>query len=61
MEDFLAALGLALVLEGALYGLFPNAMRRMLAYALSQSPDSLRYGAMMMAGLGVALVWIARS
>lgn len=61
MEDFLAALGLALVIEGALYGLFPNAMRRMLAQALSLPPDALRIGAVMLAATGLAIVWLARS
>ena len=36
MWDLLAALGLALVLEGVLYALFPAAMRRFMAEALKQ-------------------------
>lgn len=61
MTDFLAALGLALVIEGALYGLFPNAMRRMLAKALTMPADALRSGALLMAVVGVTIVWLARS
>lgn len=49
------------MIEGALYGLFPNAMRRMLAQALSMPADVLRAGALAMAALGVAIVWLARS
>ena len=61
MQDFLTALGLVLVIEGALYGLFPNAMRRMLDQALNMPPDALRIGAAVMAALGVGIVWLARS
>ena len=61
MTDFLAALGLALVIEGALYGLFPAAMRRMLIQALSLPPETVRMGALFIAALGLAIVWLARS
>lgn len=61
MVDFLTALGLALAIEGALYGLFPNAMRRFLALALAQPPEQFRLGALAMGALGVAIVWLARS
>ncbi len=61
MTDFLTALGLALAIEGALYGLFPNAMRRMMARALAEPAESIRIGALIMAALGVGLVWLARS
>ena len=61
MTDFLTALGLALVIEGALYGLFPQAMRRMLVHALNLPPESMRIGALALAAVGVAVVWVARS
>ena len=61
MTDFLTALGLALAIEGALYGLFPNAMRQMMARALAEPAESIRIGALIMAALGVGLVWLARS
>jgi len=52
---------LALVIEGALYGLFPVAMRRVLIQALSMPPEAVRAGALLMAALGVGIVWLARS
>jgi uncharacterized protein YjeT (DUF2065 family) len=61
VTDFLTAIGLALAIEGALYGLFPNAMRRMVARMLTEPAESIRFGALAMACLGVAIVWLARS
>ena len=43
MVDFVTALGLALVLEGMLYGLFPNAMRKMMERVLDEPAEALRY------------------
>lgn len=52
-------LGLVLVVEGLLYALFPDAMRRMLVAALSADPEALRLAALIAATVGAALVWIA--
>ena len=64
MDDFLTALGLglglAIAIEGALYALFPAAMRRMIARALEQPENSLRIGGLVAAVAGVALVWAIR-
>lgn len=61
MDNLLTALGLALglaiALEGALYALFPAAMRRVIARALEQSENSLRIGGLVAAVCGVCLVW----
>ena len=61
MEDFLTAIGLAIAIEGALYALFPGAMRRMIARTLEQPENALRIGGLIAAGAGVALVWYLRS
>jgi uncharacterized protein YjeT (DUF2065 family) len=65
MDDFLTvlglALGLAIALEGALYALFPAAMRRLIARALEQSENSLRIGGLVAAVAGVGLVWAIRA
>lgn len=61
MWDLLAALGLAIALEGALYALFPKAMRRFMAEAFKQSDDAIRIGPSVMLCLGVGIVWLARS
>jgi len=60
MDDALLALGLVLTLEGALYALFPDGMRRMMAAALAFAPDQLRYAGLAAAMLGVGLVWLVR-
>jgi len=60
MEDALLALGLVLTLEGALYALFPDGMRKMMAAALAIAPDQLRIAGLAAAVLGVGLVWLVR-
>ena len=60
MEDALLALGLVLALEGALYALFPEGMRRALAMALVLPGDQLRMAGLVAALLGVGLVWLVR-
>lgn len=56
----LKAIGLALALEGALYALFPSAMKRAMSVVLSQSTEQLRYAGLAGAVLGVGLVWFAQ-
>ena len=60
MTDLLIALGLVLVIEGVLYALLPDAMRRMAARAALLPSETLRWGGLVAAGLGVATVWIVR-
>ena len=60
MSDILVALGLVLVLEGALYALFPEFMKRVAAQALETPGDTLRVAGLISAGLGVGLVWLIR-
>jgi uncharacterized protein len=60
MEDAFLALGLVLALEGALYALFPEGMRRALAMALALPADQLRIAGVVAALLGVAIVWLVR-
>lgn len=61
MRDLLTALGLAMVIEGVAYALFPGAMQRMMKAVVTMPPSSLR--AMGLAGvvLGLAGVWMVRS
>jgi uncharacterized protein YjeT (DUF2065 family) len=60
VEDALLALGLVLALEGALYALFPDGMRRAMALALALPADQLRIGGVVAVALGVAIVWLVR-
>lgn len=55
------AFGLILVIEGVLYALFPDGMRRMLLQISALSPQSLRTAGLIFAVLGVGLVWLLKS
>ena len=60
MSTVVAAVGLVMVLEGALYALFPEFMKRT-AQQVTQTPgDTLRFVGVVSAALGVALVWLVR-
>lgn len=54
MDDLLAAMGLVLVIEGALYALFPQAMINTMKRLPEIPPASLR----MMGLASVALGWL---
>ncbi len=60
MESFgayiLTAFALVFVIEGALYALFPEQIRRMLAMALTMPPQSLRIFGASMVAVGFLLV-----
>ena len=60
MEDFVTAIGLVLVIEGALYALFPLGMQRMMAQALEMSPTFLRKTGLALAIAGFCVVWLMR-
>jgi len=60
MIDLVAALGLAIAIEGILYAHFPDGMRRMMARALELPPSAIRATGLAAAVLGVGLVWLAR-
>lgn len=58
--DLVAAAGLALAIEGALYALFPEAMKRFLERALGRDAAGLRRAGVAATALGVRLVWLVR-
>ncbi len=59
MDDLLTALALVLVIEGGLYALFPEGMRRMMAQM--QEPESrLRTMGLIGAVVGFVGVWLMR-
>jgi uncharacterized protein YjeT (DUF2065 family) len=60
MIDLATALGLVLVLEGLLWAVSPNAMKRAAALALALANEQLRLGGLVAAALGVLLVWLLR-
>lgn len=60
METFLTALGLAIVIEGVCYALFPDAMKKMMAQVQSQPAQTLRMAGVAAAVAGVLLIWLLR-
>lgn len=60
MSDVVAAIGLILALEGGLYALFPDVMKRMAQRVLETPADPLRLAGLVSASIGVALVWFVR-
>ncbi len=64
MSDFslamLTAVGLVFVIEGVIYSLFPNGMRRMMKMALALPTNRLRSMGLVMALVGFVIVWLVR-
>jgi uncharacterized protein len=60
MRDLWTALALVLVIEGILYALLPETMKRVAARALAVPPHVLRAAGLLCAAIGVALVWLVR-
>ena len=61
MQDLLAALALVFVLEGALYALFPDGMKRMMAQTITLPSSMLRGAGLAAACVGVGLLWLVRA
>lgn len=60
MSDFLAALALAIVLEGLMYAAFPEQMKRALALVLGMSSVTIRIAALTSAAFGLILLYLVR-
>ena len=60
MLDLLSALCLVFVIEGALYALFPDAMKRMMALALDIPSSIMRSAGLAAACVGVLVLWLIR-
>ena len=60
MEEFALAFGLILALEGALYALFPDGMKRMMVMVMAQPSDKLRLTGLGTAIIGVGIIWLMR-
>ena len=61
IEHFLTAIGLVLVIEGALYALFPAGMQRMMAQALALPQNMLRLGGLTFAVIGFWVVYFVQT
>lgn len=53
-----AAAGLAIALEGALYALFPAAMKRMMEHVITMPEGRIRAAGLLAAFFGAGLVWV---
>lgn len=60
MRDLWTALALVLVIEGILYALLPETMKRIAARAVAIPSQVLRIAGLLCAAIGVALVWLVR-
>lgn len=60
MNEAIAAVGLILVLEGVLYALFPDLMKRLGARIIETPGDHLRMVGLVSVALGVGVVWLVR-
>ncbi len=60
MTDLFTALALVLVLEGTLWAVAPDGMKRAVVVALSMTSQKLRVGGLIAAALGVFFVWLMR-
>jgi uncharacterized protein YjeT (DUF2065 family) len=58
--DLFTGLALVLVLEGALWAIAPDGMKRAAAMALGVANQQLRVGGLVAVALGVFLVWLMR-
>jgi len=60
MTDFVAAIGLVLVIEGVMFAAFPGMARRAMAVMLESPEASLRTSGMVAAVAGLLIVWLVR-
>lgn len=60
MIDFIAALGLAMAIEGIAYAVAPDGMRRMMQSVLEQPAATIRFAGLFLAVVGVGVVWLVR-
>ena len=60
MTDLLAALGLAIAIEGVIYALFPDGMKKFMVQVLAQPVSHIRRAGLIAAAVGVFVVWLAR-
>jgi uncharacterized protein YjeT (DUF2065 family) len=60
MSDLWTAIGLVLVIEGVVYALFPEGMKRMMAQLIGQPSSFIRFAGLAAALIGVVIVGLVR-
>jgi uncharacterized protein YjeT (DUF2065 family) len=58
-QFILGSLGLLLIIEGLLYALFPNRMKNMIRSMLEINNDTLKWGGLASAIVGLLMLWTA--
>lgn len=61
MSEILIAISLAIALEGALYAMFPEAMKKFMAQVGDQPDSNLRFAGMTAVVFGVVCIWLIKS
>ncbi|TVR84093.1 MAG: DUF2065 domain-containing protein [Rhodospirillales bacterium] len=60
MADLITAIGLALVIEGAAFALFPRGVKHMMLAVMAEPSGHLRWSGLFAIVVGCALVWLVR-
>ena len=60
-DELILAIALILVIEGGLYAIFPDGMRRMALQIERLSPSALRGAGLLAATVGVGIVWLFKA
>jgi len=60
VQDFFAAIGLVLVVEGLVYGGFPGFAKKLAGEVLSMPENVLRIAGLAAIAVGVGIVWLVR-
>jgi uncharacterized protein YjeT (DUF2065 family) len=60
VQDFLAAIGLVLVVEGLVYGGCPGLAKKLAGEVLSMPENALRVAGLIAIAVGVGIVWLVR-
>jgi uncharacterized protein YjeT (DUF2065 family) len=60
VPDFLAAIGLVLVVEGLIYGGFPGLAKKLATEVLGMPENVLRIAGLVSIAAGVGIVWLVR-
>jgi len=60
VQDFFAAMGLVLVVEGLVYGGFPRLAKKLATEVLAMPEHALRIAGLAAIAIGVGIVWLVR-
>jgi hypothetical protein len=60
VQDFFAAMGLVLVVEGLIYGGFPRLAKKLATEVLAMPENALRVAGLAAIAIGVGIVWMVR-